>query len=72
MASEADPYERVVNLMEDALELLDALGASEAATLLDHAICVVPTLGDFIRERRGVNVRTNFDALDDIDKVQAG
>ncbi len=71
MASDADPYERAVSLMEDALEILDALGASEAAALLDHAIYEVPTSGDFVRKRRASNMRMSFDTPDEIDEAEA-
>lgn len=71
MASDADPYARAVTLMEDALEILDALGASEAAALLDHALYEVPTSGDFVRKRRASNMRMGFDAPDEIDEAEA-
>lgn len=71
MASETDPYERAVSLMEDALALLDALNASEAAVLLDHAICEVPAHSGFVRKRRASNMRLDFEARDQIDEAEA-
>lgn len=71
MASDADPYAHAVSLMEDALEMLDALGASEAAALLDHAIYEVPTAADFVRKRRASNLRIGFDVPDEIDEAEA-
>lgn len=71
MAPEADPYERAVNLMEDALAILDALGASNAGALLDHAICEVPTIDGVIRHRRASNVPPDLSAFDQAPGAEA-
>ncbi len=63
MASDTDPYEGAVSMMEDALEMLDALGASLAAAHLDQAIYAVPGSGGSIRKRRQASM--NIDAADE-------
>ena len=71
MDLEADSYRGAVNLMEDALALLDALGASNAGALLDHAICEVPRVDGVIRKRRASNVPAKLDTCDQVLEADA-
>lgn len=59
MASEADILHRAIDMMEDALELLDSVNATHAGALLDHAIHAARDHGDITGDRRP----TGTDAL---------
>lgn len=52
-ADSGELCDRAADLMEDALELLDAAGATQAAAHLDHALYAIPASRQGIaRERR--------------------
>lgn len=52
MAINDDETARALELMEQALELLDRAGHLRAAAMLDHAITALPQHLDGVRERR--------------------
>lgn len=47
----ADALRRAIELMENALQLLDGINASDAAALLDHAIHAARDHGQIVGDR---------------------
>lgn len=48
--------QRAIELMEDALKLLDSIDASDAGALLDHAIHAARDCGKIVGDRRASGI----------------
>ena len=56
MDPEDGTLQRAIELMEDALKLLDSVDASDAGALLDHAIHAARDAGKLIGDRRASGI----------------
>lgn len=64
MDPEVGTLQRAIELMEDALELLDSIDASDAGALLDHAIHAARDRGNIVGDRRASGIESFLEGED--------